>query len=87
MEEWDRRANCIREQSTMKTALGDDAVNQMGDLVTRPRAGARPGLFTASVRVPALPANRAYLRALRAAEMVAWDKATPSVVPLRCFGR
>lgn len=28
-----------------------------------------------SVRVPVLPANRDYLRALRAAEMAAWEKA------------
>jgi hypothetical protein len=29
--------------------------------------------FTGSVRVPVLPANRAYLRELRLAELAAWD--------------
>jgi len=79
MAAWDRRADCIREQRAMKTPSCDNAVGQTGNLVIRPRAGARLASFTASVRVPVLPANRAYLRALRAAEMVAWDKATPGV--------
>jgi hypothetical protein len=50
------------------------------DLPTRSNAGHRPRLaptelFTASVRVPVLKQNREYLRALRAAELVAWEKA------------
>jgi hypothetical protein len=36
---------------------------------------ARPQDFAASVRVPVRKANREYLRALRAAELAAWEKA------------
>jgi len=44
----------------------------------RPSAGTGLGRFNASVRVPVTRANRAYLRAARAAELAAWEGVTAS---------
>jgi hypothetical protein len=40
-------------------------------------AGRKPSRVAPSLRIPVLPANRAYLRALRAAELAAWQATSP----------
>ncbi len=46
--------------------------------IVRHLAGCKPNRLAASIRIPVTPANRVLLRDLRAAELVAWQRALPS---------
>ena len=59
----------LREQSPAK---------RRALLLAGTESSATPMLGAASVRIPGTQATRAYLKALRAAEMAAWNQVTPA---------
>ncbi len=91
MEGQDWCADSIREQRAMKIAFADYVSDLMRKLAARSRPSETLSSFNPPVRVPALPATRAYLRALRAAELASWNDArpigVPTAEPLRGFER